>query len=558
MKLRASNTVIACALLAVIAYLGLAGLGFNAFWDDEAQVAFFAKNLVKNGTLSGWDGRNLFAQNNGGILDQYMRSINSQLDYLVCAASFRLFGFGTFAGRFPFVLIGLAYLAVFWLLLREEFGPGSRLPLYALALTGLSYSFFLNARQCRYYSLILLFTVALLLAYRRYLRLKRRRDLAVLGAAAAGLFYSHYLMGGCMLLSLGCVHLLFHRKATTPAMWKAFAVTIGAFCLAILPFVIGRKLWVRPDAPTFAPFLEARSNLLLWNFRDLDTVAFLPGFAVIGLAAFYLRYRRSDFFPASKTAQYAALTAFYVVFLSLFSIQPGKWYGWAGGLADIRYLLTVLPLCGVLLAVFVSTVERGLGTAAALAVTAVMLCTNMLCFNFGGGRFQWLLPAYVREAHVDYTTPFEAAVNFVNEHAAQDDIVYTAPEYCAYTIMYYCGDKVKLGGLLHPNTRLDRTAVEAFAPHLFDDAVYPDWVLCFGMSKSGFERLAHFSRDRYTYGCDTQQQCSYDRRLGSFWRDRTRPELPWHSFGADTDYDPDSQDIYAFRRRERAGMAEGR
>src|SRR5258708_31708382 len=74
-------------LVAVSATLALTRLDNAALWDDEAQVAIIARNVVHTGHLTGWDGRNLFAYHNGTLLDNQFRPINPPLDFLITAAS---------------------------------------------------------------------------------------------------------------------------------------------------------------------------------------------------------------------------------------------------------------------------------------------------------------------------------------------------------------------------------------------------------------------------------------------------------------------------------------
>ena len=138
---RMPKDVVAAGLFALIAYLAIVRLANTPFWDDEAQVAVVAKNFLATGHLSGWDGRNLLAYCNGALLDDKLRSINPPLDYLVTAASFRLFGTNTWAGRFPFVVAGLAALATFVLIVRREVRRDCWLWLCVLTTLGFSVVF---------------------------------------------------------------------------------------------------------------------------------------------------------------------------------------------------------------------------------------------------------------------------------------------------------------------------------------------------------------------------------------------------------------------------------
>jgi len=52
--------IVAVALALSLACLGLSN---HAFWDDEAGTALFARNLLKTGELTAWDGVNLNGYN---------------------------------------------------------------------------------------------------------------------------------------------------------------------------------------------------------------------------------------------------------------------------------------------------------------------------------------------------------------------------------------------------------------------------------------------------------------------------------------------------------------
>jgi len=110
-------------LLVVSSYLTLTGLDNAAFWDDEAQTAIFARNLLTHGELTGWDGRNLYTYRNGSLLNDELNIINPPLDILVCALSFRIFGPSTWSGRIFFALMGLLSFVIFALALKLDFHP---------------------------------------------------------------------------------------------------------------------------------------------------------------------------------------------------------------------------------------------------------------------------------------------------------------------------------------------------------------------------------------------------------------------------------------------------
>jgi 4-amino-4-deoxy-L-arabinose transferase-like glycosyltransferase len=114
-----------CALLLCAVYLGFAGLDHCLFWDDEALVALHAKNFLATGKWTAWTGQNLAAYGNGILLDHNLETLDAKPQYWLAAASFGFFGISTWAGRFPFAVVGLYAMA---LLLPEQMGVANLIP----------------------------------------------------------------------------------------------------------------------------------------------------------------------------------------------------------------------------------------------------------------------------------------------------------------------------------------------------------------------------------------------------------------------------------------------
>jgi len=179
-------------LLVVSSYLTLTGLDNAAFWDDEAQTAIFARNLLTHGELTGWDGRNLYTYRNGSLLNDELNIINPPLDILVCALSFRIFGPSTWSGRIFFALMGLLSFVIFALALKLDFHPTRWQWFFSLSAFMLSPVCLLFFRQTRYYPLVLFFSLAAFYAYRRSVTTGRWGYVLALALSSLFLFYTHF------------------------------------------------------------------------------------------------------------------------------------------------------------------------------------------------------------------------------------------------------------------------------------------------------------------------------------------------------------------------------
>jgi hypothetical protein len=225
----------------------------------------------------------------------------------------------------------------------------------------------------------------------------------------------------------------------------------------------------------------------------------------------------------------------------MFSYQTVTWSGISGGLSDIRYLFAVLPFCAGCMAVLLGVLHRGFGALFAMIILGLMLCSTMFSLNIGNQPVRWTLPGFLYEIHRDYTTPYDTAVAYIKEHAAKNDILYSIPEYTQGVFHFYVGDSIRMGSQLRrENLKLPvEELVKAGYPVCIED-YYPQWLVAFSMQNDAAQYLDFFSRGRFAY--------ALDRHIGVFWQDRTRPELPWHSF-VPVPMPPDpNAGIYIFRR----------
>jgi len=180
-------------ILALGAFLLLFGLSDRPFWQDEAETAGLAKNVLKYGVPRAYDGVNIISQEQGREYDgNFLWRWSPWMQIYVAAGGFRLFGLTTFAGRLPFALMGLACIFLVYRLVRHNFGDRNW-ALCAAALLTCSVPFLLYARQCRYYSLGALFTLISLYNFEEDWQSKFSPAL-LLCLSIGFLFYTNYLL----------------------------------------------------------------------------------------------------------------------------------------------------------------------------------------------------------------------------------------------------------------------------------------------------------------------------------------------------------------------------
>ena len=144
-KTQIIHYVLLSIILASSGYLIFKNLGDAALWDDESETAIVARNFLKTGHFTDWDGRNLIGTRNGtySYLDKNLTNRIPPLPSLVTAISFSMLGESNLSARLPFAIIGLFTVLLIYLLLRTEFPEKHIAALYATAFIGLSTEYIL-------------------------------------------------------------------------------------------------------------------------------------------------------------------------------------------------------------------------------------------------------------------------------------------------------------------------------------------------------------------------------------------------------------------------------
>ena len=151
----------AAATLVVALVLAYTGIGNHAFWDDEANTALFARNLNDTGTLTGWDGRNLIGYRYGAELNEKLVNVFfPPVQYVVAAIGMTIGGDTTTGGRWLFTLFGVLAIIVTmiwsWLLFKS-----TKIAVISGLILSVMPTYLLYIRQCRYYSLGVLFSIGI-------------------------------------------------------------------------------------------------------------------------------------------------------------------------------------------------------------------------------------------------------------------------------------------------------------------------------------------------------------------------------------------------------------
>jgi len=514
------------------ALLSLYNLNQTYFWDDESQVGIIANNFLSTGNFTGWDGRNLYGYNNGSLLDKNLRIINPPLDYLVTAVSFSIFGSGTFPGRLPFVLAGLAALLLFIFLSYRVFN-GNLIPwIFSVGFLALSVDFLLYIRQCRYYALTLLFSLLVVGLYIKLVSTNKCFYSILLSISAILLFYSNYFIALVFLSSLFINHFIFHWIKLQKISWSNLILALTIFLAATVPYSLYFHIWNRPDLIRNASFLE----LLFEHLKYINQTGLMPWLYAIAIFLVLLS-KKNDNETINYLLKWTLFVCMYVIILSLLSPYPD---------CKIRNLIVLLPVFAIIHGYLLQFVYKYNKTGA-LLIFALLITTNIFTLSPINKQFSFSLPSYIKEITNPYPESCSQTVKYLEDNIQKDEKIFSYPFYMNYPIMFYLGDKIKICCNLNKTTNIPIEKLNDLNAPVFIEDNFPDWLISYSFDKDILNVIKYFERTHTENKKTIKYKYVLNRTLDVFWYPTQRPGTK-HHFGPITAFDKKSQAVYIFKR----------
>jgi hypothetical protein len=345
------------ALVASLALaLVLTNLGSDYLWEDEGDTAVLGLSILKSGVPKAWDGVTFTDSDRGLRLnDDLVMVSHPWVQYYLAAGSFLVFGENAFAARLPFALAGwatilLAYIFV-WRVTANRWAA-----FCAAALTVSSVQFLLYSRQCRNYSINMLFSCWLIWVF---LRMKSWKGCMLFALAAIVLFHTHPL--GIVSVGVLGILTLIYPPFAPQRRWFWFALPL--ILVLTLPWLLLAKagytqqtLLVR-SVPHF--FLRMVQYVI-------ECASVAPLIGIIILLATWLIYRAyaaREAIPQDRRLTFAKSEAdfFVVTFATLFfyglAMAMTQTSGTLRGLG-LRYTPAVIPLMAMTAGILIVKISR--------------------------------------------------------------------------------------------------------------------------------------------------------------------------------------------------------
>ena len=384
-------------VLCIASFLLLWNLGNQYLWQDEAETALVSKTILTHGVPKAYDGKNFFSQEGSAVYtDNYTWIYTPWFTFYLLAAFFKLFGISTFTARLPFALFGIGTVLLTYFFARSLFKDQDTAMVSALLLT-FSVPFLIMAKQCRYYSFVMFFSVLGLYAYLKMIE-GSKKGIMLFFFASLFLFHTNYIFCAILLLTVFLHSLLCYRDR-----WKTVFFSCLAVTLINAPWVIffaGVKYGEKYGTSLrYGVFFE-----YIWIFISLVIKYVLPpALLLIPLFLLGINWFRNKKLSLKNMMWKEFLLLFLFLVINIVSVSL------FGTFAFFRYLSPSLPLLSILMAAMIVPLKK---IHAALAIGIIALLIVFSPFS-----------KYIYEITHDYDGPIEGIVKYLKENAKKTDIV---------------------------------------------------------------------------------------------------------------------------------------
>jgi hypothetical protein len=500
-------------------------LGHYPLWVDEADTAIFARGIARTGDTSALIDHNLYAYHLGALLKNLHGRHQPPVPYYLAAPFVGASGTSSLWPRIPFAICGILSVAV--LLYWMSRSRLSRITWIVMSIGLLcNVEFFLYCRQCRYYSLTILLSLAI--AY-LYLNWKGSSwKLAGIVLASILLLGTNELSYAALYAVLGCDYLLFARRERRLTIRQWFLLLAPQILAGILIIWIYNPLeaGLAPDTPRQNLIID-KLTTIWWNFRDLNDCEFCVGIVMLaGLPVYF--WKRNVWLLRGLIA-----VVCYCVAAAIVAPCHLAWERFA----DVRFLVPLIPLCIGISTMVIVTLTRGRWYFTLPLVVAVF-GFNFLNYPFFPSRWCCRPAEFIGELWSPRDTSIDVAVKWIDDHVRKGESICVSPGLYEPSFMYHAPDPIYAWHLKYP----PKGQFESLPPiHFFSTLPPPDYFVAFGPQKESIDKLIISMKDQ---GVDY----NLIEVLDIYWKDYTRPEIFWRSFRPIKNFDRQTEAVYVYRR----------
>ncbi len=537
---RKYSFIVLLIILLIAGVLAFFGITNHLFWDDEANTAIFAKNLLEFGQLTAWDGKNLIAYKYGSELsDDLINVYMPPLHYYITAASFFLFGQSTFTGRLPFVVLGLLTIVFLYRFVRNILDRSPIAHLSCLLLS-VNVAFLLYIRNCRYYSLTAFFSILLLCYYteKKYDKKNVIKAHIVIALSVWALFLTNYFNAISASLTLGCFFLLSEYRNRHQIKLFATAM-VSSGLMGMYTLIVRSPFHTNPFKEDTAPAAERFFTFVFRHVRDLGLFEFFPLLVVVFLLLPFVLKRLFSLRQISVKALTVLLCmAVTIVVVSITTPQILRKHA----VMDMRYLIPLIPLGAVVSSVSLYILWR-FSKIAGLLIFLLLVFSNIpyLAFlpiendSLPPKGFGCTICKYMHENIYDYTSSTERITEYLKSRP-QDKYIIIDPGYLAYPQMFHLSEKFYCNQI-GDDKKLTSNLTNELPEYIFSRTTKKYTQIAMLRIKPNYkDTLLILGKTKY----------KLVETMSVKYLDATRPEIPWHAFSQEEANEGQKMNLYVY------------
>lgn len=522
-------------LTSIFSILVLLGAWAHPLWNDEAETALFARNINRFGIPTGWDGKNVI-----GFLGTL--TLNSDLiDYTVpwpqfylAAFSFRLFGESAFTARLPFVILSIASLPLAYLFVKKATGK-TRVAVLTVLILSLSVPFVLYTYQARYYGMVLLSSLAMLLSALS-LETRRKKSILCFLFGATTLLYSHYLSFAILYPSifLGLAAWYIQQKQYT--MLRRFIRWYIGLGLASVVLFLPWLLWMKPFSAQTASLDLSQFFPRFFFFLKLFTVQTLSSWnsynaLPIGLLMVYFFVALVAHGHKKRIAMSSVITLITLSYVAMMVVGSALFLA-----ANLDYNFTPVRYHIILFVLFAGICAEMLDKLFTISKQVAFVAGFLLLFTtvFTLKSPRVLLFHYLSESMFAPVSPYMAVASYLNEHAKDGDTAFVNFERDHNPLIFLLKKDIRFVNRIHPADRkIFPKNLSRLPKYLYFFTDEPDWVILFSKRTRDGTVLTEDYRGVFPKGLAPTVNLARDYEetvLPIYFADMTSPQLEYHSF----------------------------
>lgn len=525
------------ATILFVIFLLTINLSQIPFWDDEAMVAWFARNANGNFVLKSFDGTNPFFYRNGTLF----KYINPPLDIFYLSWIQKYIGETIWIQRFSFIFLGFISCILFLMYLKNTLKDKNWRLLSFIAYS-LNINFILYSRNCRYYALVYFF--GSLLLYLSSLPLNKKSPIKSLTISIffslgfVGLYLSHYLQAIIWILIIFFLVIQQGRKKNF--FNKYFLSSFVCALIFCISYSVYFQIFNRNDLINSDNLFLKNLKLTIWLINDFNRYMIFPiWFFIILILSLFITKLKSIILSDTINLYLKSFLVFVMLSILLSPQDTSN-----SGSFDMRYIQVGLPLFAIVTGYYLHLIYNRVKNAILFACFLLIFFGTSFCFYIPYSTpLRGTILGFIHEkSSSKYETPLSCLKNYLDKNLSKKTKITCIPDYNNTFLMYYYPSTSIITSVIDSNKYINDSIIKKMKLSHTYKGTQPEIIILFGdKNRKIGEEINKIAFDNYSV-IDSINIKATDLEY-------SRPEMAWHLFQKPKLNPENKESIYILRNK---------